>query len=214
MSDVTGTGRPGVTRSYDATSAVSVREVARRRRALPNGWWGMAMLVATEATLFGTLIATYFYLRFQVVHWPPPGIERPSVPLPLSLTGALLVTSLPVFFAVRATRAAHPGRAVALLALAASVQCGYLATQVVLYLDDLHRFSPKATAYGSIYFTLLLTHHVHVLVEILLGTWMAVRLSQGVTAYRLTGLRAFALYAYFVNTVAVVVVLTQLSPSL
>lgn len=214
MSDVTGTGRAGVTRSYDATSAVSVREVARRRRAMPNGWWGMAMLVATEATLFGTLIATYFYLRFQVVQWPPRGIEAPSVPLPLSLTGVLLATSVPVFLAVRAARNALPGRAAALLALAGSVQCGYLAIQIVLYLDDLHKFSPKDTAYGSIYFTLLLTHHVHVLIEILLGAWMAVRLSQGATAYRLTGLRAVALYSYFVNAVAVLVVLTQLSPSL
>ena len=38
------------------------------RLARPNGWWGMAIFVATEATLFGTLIGTYFYLRFNNLH--------------------------------------------------------------------------------------------------------------------------------------------------
>jgi heme/copper-type cytochrome/quinol oxidase subunit 3 len=98
--------------------------------------------------------------------------------------------------------------------LAAAVQCGYLATQIVLYLGDLHKFSPRDTAYGSIYFTLLMTHHVHVLVAILLTLWMALRLARGLTAYRLNAVRAIAIYVYFVNAAAIFVVLTQLSPSL
>src|SRR5919199_965929 len=96
--------------------------MARRRRALPNGWWGMAMLVATEATLFGTLISTYFYLRFQAVEWPPPGIEPPSVPLPLSLTGGLVATSVPFLLAVRAARGARRARAATLGAFPAAGQ--------------------------------------------------------------------------------------------
>jgi heme/copper-type cytochrome/quinol oxidase subunit 3 len=203
-----------VTRSYEASSDVAVREVARRRRSLPIGWWGMAMLVATEATLFGTLISTYFYLRFLAVRWPPPGIDPPSIPLPLSLTGVLVATSIPVLLAVRAARDGRGRRAAGMVLLAVAVQCGYLATQIVLYLDDLHKFSPRDTAYGSIYFTLLMAHHVHVLVAILLGCWIALRLARGLTVYRLNGLRAIAIYVYFVNAAAVFVVLTQLSPSL
>ena len=30
-----------------------------QRVAKPNGWWGMVVFVATEATLFGTLIGSY-----------------------------------------------------------------------------------------------------------------------------------------------------------
>jgi heme/copper-type cytochrome/quinol oxidase subunit 3 len=41
--------------------------------AHPNGWWGMAIFVASEATLFGALLGTYYYLRFKAVHWPPIG---------------------------------------------------------------------------------------------------------------------------------------------
>ena len=203
-----------VTRSVEAPSSVAVREVARRRKAFPNGWWGMALLIAAEATLFGTLIATYFYLRFQVVTWPPPGIEPPKVAVPLSLTAALLLTSVPIFLAVKAVQGGRGPRAAGLLAFAAAVQAGYLAVQIVLYLDDLSRFSPKDSAYGSIYFTLLMAHHVHVFVGILLSLWIVSKLVRGLTAYRLTAVRAIAIYWYFVATAGVFVVFTQLSPSL
>ena len=203
-----------VTHSYDAGSDVAVREVARRRRAFPNGWWGMALLICTEATLFGTMIASYFYLRFQVVSWPPPGIESPKVALPLALTAALVAASVPMFMAVRAARAGRSRGAIAWLVAAVLIQGGYLATQIVLYLDDLSKFSPKDSSYGSIYFTLLMTHHIHVLIGIALDLWIMFRLTGGLTAYRLTGVRAIALYWYFVNVAAIAVVLTQLSPSL
>jgi heme/copper-type cytochrome/quinol oxidase subunit 3 len=200
--------------SYSAESAVAVSAVARRRAAQPNGWWGMALLIATEATLFGTLIATYFYLRFQVGPWPPPGIEPPKIPLPASLTVVLVLTSVPVFLASAAARRGLPARAQTMFGLAVAVQAGYLAVQIVLYLDDLSKFSPQDNAYGSIYFTLLMVHHIHVLIGILLELWIVVRLFRGLTAFRLTGARAIALYWYFVNAAAVAVVLTQLSPSL
>jgi heme/copper-type cytochrome/quinol oxidase subunit 3 len=212
MTDLSGMGAP--LRSTDATNPTTVREVARRRKAMPNGWWGMALLIATEATLFGTLIATYFYLRFQVLSWPPPGIEPPSVALPLALTAALVATSVPVFLAVRAARAGRRARAAWLFAAAAAVQAGYLATQIVLYLDDLSKFSPQDSAYGSIYFTLLMAHHAHVLIGILLSLWVVYKLATGLTAYRLTAVRAIAIYWYFVNVAAICVVFTQLSPSL
>jgi heme/copper-type cytochrome/quinol oxidase subunit 3 len=203
-----------IPRSMEATTPYMAAAVDRSRRAMPNGWWGVLLFIATEATLFGLMIASYFYLRFQVVTWPPAGIEPPKVALPLSLTGALVLTSIPMFLAVRAARAGRPRGAIGWIAPALLVQCGYLAVQIVLYLDDLSKFSPKDTSYGSIYFTLLMTHHIHVLIGILLNLWICFRLLSGLTAYRLTGVRAIALYWYFVNVAAVAVVLTQLSPSL
>src|SRR5204863_26211 len=80
-------GMNDVTRSTEATSATAASYAARRRRALPSGWWGMALLVATEAALFGTVLSTYWYLRFNSVQWPPPGIKSPDVVLPICLTG-------------------------------------------------------------------------------------------------------------------------------
>jgi heme/copper-type cytochrome/quinol oxidase subunit 3 len=84
----------------------------------------------------------------------------------------------------------------------------------VLFEHDLDKFSPKATAYGSIYFTMLAIHHLHVLVGILLIGWLLARLLSGLTTYRLIAVRVVALYWYFVIAMGVLVVLTQLSPSL
>ena len=51
----------------------------RARERFPLGWWGVAMLIATEAALFGMMVGSYFYLRFKNAQWPPPGIPEPKV---------------------------------------------------------------------------------------------------------------------------------------
>lgn len=203
-----------VTRSAQATGAPAVARVARARRALPNGWWGMLLLVASEATLFGTLIASYFYLRLRAPVWPPAGIEAPGVTLPLVLTGALVATTAPLLGASWAARRGLRGRTIALLAAATLVQAGYIAVQVLLFKDDLRSFSPRDSAYGSVYFTLLGAHHAHVIAGILLNAAVVWRLLGGLTNYRLIGVRGAALYWSFVNAVAIAVVATQLSPTL
>ena len=183
----------------------------QRGVARPNGWWGMVVFVATEATLFGTMIGSYFYLRFRAVEWPPNGIPALHLTLPLVLTGVLVATSLPVAFAVASARRGLVGRAWVALLVALVVQSGYLAMQIHLYVDDLHRFSPQGSAYGSIYFTLLGAHHGHVAVALLLEAWLLIRLASGVTRYRLVGLQATAFFVHFVNVLALVVVGVQLS---
>jgi heme/copper-type cytochrome/quinol oxidase subunit 3 len=195
------------------TEAHAVR-VEHTRRAKPNGWWGIALFVATEATLFGTLIGSYFYLRFNTLQWPPPGVPEPKVVVPLVLTGVLLATSLPLQAAVSAARGAHRLRAWWLVAFALFVQTGYFAMQVHLFADDLAKIRPQASSYASIYVTLVGADHAHVFVGLLLDLWLLARLATGLTNYRLVGLRVIAFYWNFVNVVTVAVVLTQLSPSL
>jgi heme/copper-type cytochrome/quinol oxidase subunit 3 len=204
-----------VTRSTAAFTAAAAGRVARRRRAQPNGWWGMALFLCAEVTLFGTLIATYFYLDFDAHHWPPAGIKPPPVTLPLIATAVLVALSLPLWLAVRAARAGRRREVILLIAAAAVVQCAYLAGQTLLFRHDLHDFTPQGSAYGSIYFTLLAAHHAHVLLGILLDfTVLGFVCVRGLTNYWLIGVRCVALYWYVVNAVAVLVVFTQLAPSL
>ena len=174
----------------------------------------MAIFVAAEATLFGALLGTYFYLRFKVVHWPPGGAPAPKVALPLILAAVLVATSLPMQAALRAARSGRLGAARFGLLAALAVQSAYFGVQMHLYLADLGKFTPASSAYGSIHFTLLGAHHAHVAVGLLLNLWLLLRLTTGLTRYRLTALWATTFYWHFVNTLAVVVVLTQLSPSL
>jgi heme/copper-type cytochrome/quinol oxidase subunit 3 len=204
-----------VTRSAAAWSASATGRVARQRAAQPNGWWGMALFLCAEVTLFGTLIATYFYLDFDAHRWPPAGIEPPSVTLPLIATAVLAATSVPMWLAARSARSGARSPVIWLLAVAVIVQCAYLAAQVLLFRHDLNHFTPRGSAYGSIYFTLLAVHHAHVLLGILLNlTVLAFVSIRGLTNYWLIGVRGMALYWYVVNAIAVLVVFTQLSPSL
>jgi heme/copper-type cytochrome/quinol oxidase subunit 3 len=207
--------QPQVTRSSAAFSASAAGRVSRQRVAQPNGWWGMALFLCAEVTLFGTLIGSYFYLDFNSHRWPPAGVKAPSVVLPLVATGVLLCTSVPMWLAARSAREGKRGRAMRMIVFALIVQLCYLALQILLFRHDLNDFSPTATAYGSIYFTLLATHHAHVAFGILLDlvvlAFLAVR---GLTNYWLVGVRGLALYWHVVNAIAVVVVFTQLAPSL
>ena len=92
------------TRSMSAQTAEAARRVAQRRRAMPNGLWGMALFLCSELTIFGTLLSTYFYLDFDARRWPPNGIARPEVTWPLAATGWLVATVVPMWFASRAAR--------------------------------------------------------------------------------------------------------------
>jgi cytochrome c oxidase subunit III len=182
--------------------------------ARPSGWWGMALFLGSEAVLFGALLGTYYYLRFKAVHWPPVGTPEPKVVLPLVLTAILVATSVPMQAALRAAQEGRLAATRLALVLALAVQAAYFGLQIHLFLDDLAKFSPGRHAYGSIYFTLVGAHHTHVAVGLLLDVWLLLRLSTGLTRYRLTGLWATTLFWHFVNGVAVLVVLTQVSPAL
>jgi heme/copper-type cytochrome/quinol oxidase subunit 3 len=203
-----------VTRSMQSTSPVMAAAVDRQRRSLPTGWWGVAIFVAGEATFFGLLIASYFYLRFQVADWPPAGIDKPKVALPLILTAILVSSTAPLIGAVAAGRRGRVRAACLLVLVAVVIQSVYLGIQIHEFTSDLDLVKPKASAYGSIYITLLGAHHLHVAVGILLELWLVGKLLRGLTNYRLVALRAIALYWIFVNTVALAVVFTQIYPSL
>jgi heme/copper-type cytochrome/quinol oxidase subunit 3 len=172
----------------------------------------MALFVATEATLFGCLVGSYFYLRFRTSPWPPHGVPEPKLTLPLVLTGVLVSTSGLMQLAYWSARNARLTATRTALLVAVVVQCGYLGMQMHLFVHDVHLFSPQQTAYASIYFTLLGAHHFHVAIGMLLEVWLLLRLLGGLTNYRLIGLQATAFYWHFVNVLAIVVVLVQLSP--
>lgn len=203
-----------VPRGMEAEGAGPVAEVARARGTQPSGWWGAILLIATEATLFACLIATYFYLRFQTEPWPPGGIEKPSVTLPLALTAMLVATTVPMFLSVGAAKRGAVRAAWWLLLGAFAIQAAYLGLQIHLTVDDMSSFSAQANAYASIYYTLGIAHHAHVAMGLAFDAWLLWKLARGITNYRLIGLRVAAFYWYFVNLAAIAVALTLLYPSL
>jgi cytochrome c oxidase subunit III len=181
------------------------------RAARPSGWWGMAVFVATEATLFGTIFGTYFYLRFRAAQWPPHGIDSPALAVPIILACVLAATSVPMAAAARAGRQGLARRASLSLLVALVVQAGVFAMQIQLFHNDLDRFQPQGSAYGSIYFTMLGAHAAHVALGLLLDVWLLGKLVRGLTRYRVVAVQAISFYWYFVAVLALLVVGAQLS---
>ena len=182
------------------------------------GWWGMVWLIATEATLFALLIASYFYLRFRYgPPWPPQGIEDPKLALPLVMTAVLWSSSPCVHLAERGIKAGSPRRLRRWLAVGFVFGATFLVlTLAVEWPETLKEFGPTTNAYGSLFFTITGFHAAHVAVGLLFSLWTQARAWQGAfDEERHLTVQNFALYWQFVDAVWAFVLLTvYLSPRL
>lgn len=195
-----------VPRTTDARGPQEVSHAVARRLDLAPAVWGMLMVIASETVLFGSFIASYFYLRIHAPHWPPAGIPEPKLAVPVILAGVLATTSLPMQLGSRALRAGRLGAGRVFIGIALFVQSGYFAFEMHDFMDELHDFGPKSHAYGSIYYTLLGADHGHVFVGLLLNVWLLYKLVTGLTTYRLNAAQAIAWYWHFVNILTLLVI--------
>ncbi len=181
-------------------------------------WWGMVWLIATEATLFGLLIASYFYLRFRAGPvWPPGEIEKPEIALPLVMTAILWSSSIPVHIAERGIRRGSQTRLRAGLAAGFALGAVFLTlTLAVEWPEKLREFTPRTNAYGSLFYTVTGFHASHVLVGLLFSAWTQVRAWQSAfDEQRHVTVQNFAMYWHFVDVVwAFVLATIYLSPHL
>jgi cytochrome c oxidase subunit 3 len=200
-----------VPRTTEAADAAAVARAVSARASRPAAWWGMVILIAAEATLFGAFIGTYYYLRFNTAAWPPDAIPEPELAVPLILLAALVLTSIPMQLASNAAREGRLAATRLALAVALVVQCGYFAYEVHDFRDQLHRFDITRDAYSSIYYTLLGADHAHVFLGILFNLWLLGKLATGLTTYRANAVQAIAWYWHAVNILTVVVIGTLLS---
>jgi heme/copper-type cytochrome/quinol oxidase subunit 3 len=184
---------------------------ATRRASMPASWWGMLILIASEGTLFGAFIGTYYYLRFRAPHWPPDGLPEPKVVIPLILVGVLLTTSVPMQLASRSARAGRVTATRLFVLVALVVQSGYFAYEVHDFSDQLKVFDITRDAYSSIYYTLLGADHAHVALGLLFDVWLLWKLTRGLTTYRAHAAQAIAWYWHAVNLLTLVVIGTLLS---
>jgi heme/copper-type cytochrome/quinol oxidase subunit 3 len=180
------------------------------------GWWGMVWLIATEATLFAVLIASYFYLRFQSGPiWPPDGIESPKLGLVLVMSVILWTSSLPVHLAEHGIKKGKQGTLRAGLLLGFLLGAVFLALQFgVEYPEKLREFTPRTDVYGSLFFTLTGLHAAHVTVGLLMSVWTQWRAWAGAFDERHhVTVQMFTMYWHFVDVVWIFVLATiYLSP--
>jgi heme/copper-type cytochrome/quinol oxidase subunit 3 len=171
----------------------------------------MAILIASEGTLFAALIGTYFYLRFKSPHWPPDGLPEPRVAIPLLLVAALLASSIPMALASAAAQAGRLAAARRFILLALVLQSGYFAYEVHDFSDQLRSVDISRDAYSSIYYTLLGADHAHVALGLLFNLWLLWKLARGLTTYRRHAVQAIAWYWHAVNLLTLIAIGTLLS---
>jgi cytochrome c oxidase subunit III len=175
----------------------------------PLAWWGMLGLVATESALFAVLVATYFYLRAQSESgWPPAGLEKPSVTVPVIATIVLLPSSAAFVLALR-----RPDEARAWVGVAIALGLVFLALEAWVIHSALRDFDPQTDAYGSIFYTLGGLHWAHVAGGVVLAAWALSRTWFGPPA--VVAMAVTALYWHFTNAVALILLVSlALSPHL
>ncbi len=166
-------------------------------------WWGMLLLIATEAALFALLLASYFYVKFQTKGpWPPGGIADPKLAKPIVMTVLLMVSSIPAYLAERNARRGDQRGLV--LALAATLVLGsaFLAMQIWEYTEKAKLFTPHTNAYGSLFYTITGLHGMHVIAGLVLLLWtFGFALRGAFTAERHLAVQNVSLYWHFVHGV-------------
>lgn len=162
-------------------------------------WWGFVGMIAIEATVFGSLIASYLYLRAGASVWPPSGIEDPELLLPSVNTAILLVSSIAMH---RADGSIARGDGRTMTWLLASMALG-LAFLVLKYVEYRHVPHPwDESAYGSMVWTIIGFHSAHVCALLLKTAVITTLAGRGYfDRRRRVGITANGLYWHFVVVV-------------
>jgi heme/copper-type cytochrome/quinol oxidase subunit 3 len=185
-------------------------------RGRAPGWWGMVLLIMTEGMFFLILLTSYWYFRFR--HgptWPPPPIQRPDVFLVGAvMTPVLLLSSIPMHWAERGIARGRPGRLRLGLAVVFAMGAMFLVFTVHEWSKLVHEFTPRTNVYGTLFYTIVGFHGIHVAVGLLLNLWLQYYAWRGAfTAERHLPVQVVAMYWHFVDGVWPFILLTiYLSP--
>ena len=170
----------------------------------PAAWWGMATLIATEATIFAILIASYLFLRASSPTWPQGGIEPPDLKLALPFSFVLWGSSIPLVVAERAIGRGRINLVRAGLLISCVMGLAFFGSTIVDFraLD----FGWRDNAYGSAFYTLVGLHATHVAIGIAMNAVVQLKAWLGkLTPERHLTLTVFAMYWHFVDAVWVAV---------
>jgi cytochrome c oxidase subunit III len=168
--------------------------VAFGSRSLP--WWGAVLLILIEATGFLLLLAAYLYLRGNSEVWPPEGIRSQDMIYAAIGTVALTVSAVPNHLANAAALRGAIGR-VRLWLLVATLLAIVAALLRAVEFRTLP-FTWYSHAYGSVFWTILGMHSVHLATGILENLFVVFVLLKGpVEQKHQVDVRAGGLYWYF-----------------
>ncbi len=167
-------------------------------------WWGMILLIATEATLFAALVSSYFFLRTNSPTWPAGNIDRPELVLAGINTVILISSSIPMQLSLRSIRRGNKSGLIIGLSIAAVLGVIFLSLQGVEYSRT--HFALQTNVYGSLFYTITGLHGLHVLVGLGFVSFVLVRAWLGqFDEHHNQAVENTALYWHFVDAVWIVI---------
>jgi heme/copper-type cytochrome/quinol oxidase subunit 3 len=153
-----------------------------------------------EAVLFASLIVSYFYLRFYASAWPMGAISKPNLLLPSIGAVILVVSSGPMLWADASIERGNVRNLMIGLAISFVLGVGFLTLKVVEYSG--YDYDWTTNAYGSITWTIVGFHTVHVIAVLLKVAVVFAAAARGYfSAQRNLGVRINGLYWHFVVVV-------------
>jgi cytochrome c oxidase subunit 3 len=182
-------------------SAPAVRiQPVPRTRGYSTAWWGMVVLITTEAMVFLALLSAYFFVRAGAPAWPPAGISPPELHRSVVFSVVLLGSSIPIFWMEHALFRGHMRQVAVTLAIAFLMGAAFLGNTAY---DFLHmEFGLRDNAYASLFWVIVGLHAIHVFVGLLMSATVQVKVWTGrVTPERHVTPEVFALYWHFVDGV-------------
>ena len=171
-------------------------------------WWANVLMIPIETTMFGILVASYFYLRQNFPQWPPVQPNTiPPVHHPVPRLGASVVNLAVIFVSCLsmgwADRSALARRSRGVrLGLTLTIALGLAAIGVRWGEFFALQFRWDDNAYGSIVWTLLGMHLMHLIIgsceNVLLLGWVWMK---GLDDKHARDIHVTAIYRYWVGLV-------------
>lgn len=139
-------------------------------------WWGGASFMVIEGMMFALLLTSYLYLKGRSPEWPP-GYFAPALFWGTLNTVVLLASSIPNHLAKKAAERMDLRRLRVWLAVA----IGFAVVFAVIRVLEFRALNVwwDSNAYGSIVWTLLGFHTIHVITDLLDSAALEVLLFTG-----------------------------------
>lgn len=162
-------------------------------------WWGVALMVAIESTVFVLSLASYFYIRQNYHVWPPTNPGPAPTRLGAIELAVLVASLLPFVLAARTAVRGFVLRARTWLLIGTVMGAVVLALRV-FELEALARsFRWDSHAYGSIFWVTIGLHVFHIISSMGENVLLLALLFRGpVEKEHLVDLECNSFYWYFV----------------
>jgi cytochrome c oxidase subunit I+III len=139
-----------------------------------HAWWGMVVLIAVDATVFGSVLFSHVHVSLQATVCPPPGARLPDA-APLWASGlALLTGSLAMVCAQRLVAGGHSPR-LSLVAIGLGTVAAVVGNVWMWQAFDAVGLNPSVEAWSATVGALLGAQLVHAAALALIGAYLTVR---------------------------------------